>query len=308
MCEQIKNNDDDIDLNNTAGVYNGCDDVYNNVPVIQPSQQKDGSLNTLQNDNIDPETVDRRTVSSCVSRQLCNNDSKMCVAVCNVDRFQEVEFTDERPFEVKDEVDSNDITEHPHDDKPRPYFCTVCNKRFTTKGHLKIHKIIHTGEKLYSCSQCGKCFASQPYLSKHMNVHKSKYKCIKCGKSYGSKRSLVKHVQSHSGEKAYEYTVCRLNKCHICDKAFCQPGHLDNHMRVHTGEKSSKCHICDKAFSRPGRLNIHMRIHTGYKPYKCHVCDKAFNEPGYLSKHMRVHTGDKPVSYTHLTLPTNREV
>ena len=35
MCEQIKNNDDDIDLNNTAGVYNGCDDVYNNVPVIQ---------------------------------------------------------------------------------------------------------------------------------------------------------------------------------------------------------------------------------------------------------------------------------
>ena len=32
--------------------------------------------------------------------------------------------------EVKTEADSNDITEHPHDDKPRPHLCTVCDKRF----------------------------------------------------------------------------------------------------------------------------------------------------------------------------------
>ena len=49
MCEQIENDDDDIDLNITAGVYNGCDDVYDNVPVIQQSQQRDRSLNTYRN-------------------------------------------------------------------------------------------------------------------------------------------------------------------------------------------------------------------------------------------------------------------
>ena len=40
-------------------------------------------------------------------------------------------------FEAKTEADSNDVTEHPHDDKPRPYVCTVCEKRFTTRRSLK---------------------------------------------------------------------------------------------------------------------------------------------------------------------------
>jgi len=43
-------------------------------------------------------------------------------------------------FEVKIEADSNDITEHAHDDRPRPYLCTVCDKRFAAKQHLKQHK------------------------------------------------------------------------------------------------------------------------------------------------------------------------
>jgi len=34
MCEQIEN-DDDVELSNTASVYNGSDDVCNNVPMIQ---------------------------------------------------------------------------------------------------------------------------------------------------------------------------------------------------------------------------------------------------------------------------------
>ena len=34
MCDQIEK-DDDIELSNTAGVYNGSDDVSNNVTMIQ---------------------------------------------------------------------------------------------------------------------------------------------------------------------------------------------------------------------------------------------------------------------------------
>ena len=87
-----------------------------------------------------------------------------------MERVQEVEFTDERPFEVKVEADSNDTTEHLHDDKPRPYLCTVCDKRFTRKYSLNVHKQIHTTGKLYSCTLCEKCFPTQRYLSAHMNV------------------------------------------------------------------------------------------------------------------------------------------
>jgi len=74
-------------------------------------------------------------------------------------------------FEVKIETDMNDITEHPHDGKPRPYLCTVCDKRFGTKKHLKQHEQTHNVDKLYSCTQCEKRFATQRNLSQHSNVH-----------------------------------------------------------------------------------------------------------------------------------------
>jgi len=119
-----------------------------------------------------------------------------------------VYYTGETSFEVKSQADSNDITEHPHDDKPRPYLCTVCDKQFTTKQHLNSHKISHTGEKLYSCNQCGKRFSSQSYLRSHTNTHSSKYKCTECGKCFGANRYLTKHRRIHSGEKPFECTVC----------------------------------------------------------------------------------------------------
>ena len=51
---------------------------------------------------------------------------------CFSDAESSVENKDQ-PFEIKTEDDSNDITEHPHDDKSRPYLCTVCYKQFTRK-------------------------------------------------------------------------------------------------------------------------------------------------------------------------------
>ena len=47
--------------------------------------------------------------------------------------------------------------------------------------------------------------------------------------------------------------------------------------------------------------------------HECDVCEKMFGSPSQLAIHMRTHTNEKPyecdaVSYTHLTLPTNREV
>jgi len=190
----------------------------------QQSDQRDGSSNTLHHDNIDSETVDRKPVSSCVSRQLCNNDSEMCVGVCVVERDQEVEFKDERPFKVKIEVDSNDITE-----KPRPYFCIMCDKRFTNIVHLNRHKQIHNTGK-YLCSQCEKRFATQKYLNQHMNVHSSKYKCTECGKCFRSNNELTVHRRIHSGEKPFE--------CTVCGKRFTISGNLVTHRRIHRGEKA----------------------------------------------------------------------
>jgi len=37
----------------------------------------------------------------------------------------EVQIAAVHSFEIKSETDNNDITEHPHDDKPRPYVYTT---------------------------------------------------------------------------------------------------------------------------------------------------------------------------------------
>jgi len=52
----------------------------------------------------------------------------------------------------KIETDSDDIAEQSRDDKSRPHVCTVCNKSFTTKRNLNVHRERHTGKNLYSCS------------------------------------------------------------------------------------------------------------------------------------------------------------
>jgi len=66
---------------------------------------------------------------------------------------------------------------HQRDDKPRPYQCTVCDKRFRIKRSLHDHKSKHRGERLYSCAQCQKHFTSQSTLSQHMNIHTRKFSC-----------------------------------------------------------------------------------------------------------------------------------
>ena len=81
-------------------------------------------------------------------------------------------YTGESSVTVKTEADSNDITEHPHDDKPRLCLCTVCDKRYASKHGLKYHKLTaHSGGNSHLCTQCYKRFQNQRCLRIHMNVH-----------------------------------------------------------------------------------------------------------------------------------------
>ncbi|XP_073689319.1 uncharacterized protein [Garra rufa] len=172
----------------------------------------------------------------------------------------------------------------------KPYSCKQCGKSFKQQAHLKSHMRIHTGEKPYSCKQCGKSFKQQAHLRSHMRIHTGEkpYSCKQCGKSFTEKRSLNRHMRCHTGEKPYS--------CKQCGKSCTDEGSLNRHMIFHTGEKPYTCLQCGKSFTEKGSLNRHMRFHTGEKPYTCQQCGKSFTQKGSLNRHMSFHTGEKPYS------------
>jgi len=218
----------------------------------------------------------------------------------STDRYQ--------PFEIKTE----DITEH--DDKPRPYLCTVCDKRFPRRDSLHKHSLIHSGvkplvrrlcgnkngslnrreqihteENMYSCSECEKSFSLRNALSMHKNIHTDKYKCTECDIRCRCSLDLVRHRRIHSGKKPFE--------CSVCSKRFARAARLAVHSRTyHSGKKPYKCPMCGEEYIRSCDLNGHIRVHhTGDKPYKCSLCSERFGDFSSLMSHQGdVHRVESP--------------
>lgn len=78
--------------------------------------------------------------------------------------------------------------------------CRLCGKRFANPSALKIHSVVHTGEKPYSCNVCGKGFTQKGNLKSHQRVHTGEkpHHCVKCGKSFSQKISLKQHLMAHT--------------------------------------------------------------------------------------------------------------
>lgn len=141
-------------------------------------------------------------------------------------------------------------------------------------------------DESYTCYKCGKIFAYESYLERHVKyVCPDKtgrtWKCSYCSKAFQYPCYLRRHMRSHTGESPY--------KCTQCSRAFVRSTDLQRHLRNHTGEKPYKCQECSRAFARSTDLKRHMRTHTGEKPYKCWQCSKAFSQSGSLQTHLHTH-------------------
>ncbi|CAG2165032.1 unnamed protein product [Oppiella nova] len=170
----------------------------------------------------------------------------------------------------------------------KPYSCSECEARFSTKGNLLVHQRRHTGEKPFQCDRCPASFSTKGNLKRHIKAHSGErpWKCSQCESRFTEKKSLKVHMRRHTGEKPYQ--------CSVCGKSFSQTGVLQTHMALHLDERKHLCELCGKAFRQRSQLRLHVLRHEGVKRWDCTDCEAKFLTKGDLERHHRVHTGERP--------------
>ncbi|XP_073537598.1 uncharacterized protein [Phyllobates terribilis] len=161
-----------------------------------------------------------------------------------------------------------------------------CGKYFNHKSEL----ISHAEEKPCSCSECSKHFASKSKLVKHQRLHtrEKPYLCPDCGKYFADSSHFLRHQRIHTGEKPYS--------CSECGNCFAEKSSLIRHQRIHKGEKPYSCSECGKFFTNKSNLIRHQKLHTGEKLFSCSDCEKSYAYKTHLVRHQMIHTGEKPFS------------
>ena len=170
----------------------------------------------------------------------------------------------------------------------KSYQCPHCPYIAKRSDHLKYHIRTHTGEKPYSCVECGQRFTQSGSMSTHMRTKHSTdqakvHQCPHC--SYFAKRFdyLKDHIRTHTGEKPFS--------CEECGQSFTQSGHLRTHMHTKHSTDQTKVHQCPhcpySTKHSATTLRYHIHTHTGEKPYSCEECGKRFTSRSNCNSHKR---------------------
>ncbi|XP_043322078.1 zinc finger protein 77-like isoform X1 [Cervus canadensis] len=200
-----------------------------------------------------------------------------------------------------------DLTVHEsYQIKIQPHQCITCGKAFRDHSLKKNQQKSHTGQKPYTCEECGQtcscvlCLSpagETDFIEKPDKCQDAGRASKRCMKSHSSKQSLdckkSGEALTFQGHKRGQYGQ-KIYVCDVCGKSFSYYCQLKRHVRTHTGEKPYKCKECGKAFTGISHFREHVRMHTGEKPYECKQCGKAFSWCTYLREHMRTHSGEKP--------------
>lgn len=141
-----------------------------------------------------------------------------------------------------------------HNRDPKDLVCHICQWEFKERSNLKQHLESHGNNKT-TCAVCNKVL-SHRYLHEHLKIHSGnkEFQCSTCGKTFVSKERLKRHMVRHyAGEPKY--------KCDLCPKAYTRSDKLLYHRRTHDQQMTHTCRNCGKGFFSIKSLRKHENKH-----------------------------------------------
>lgn len=205
--------DDDEEENDEEEDDDDDDDVqFVDVSQQGPSQNIQQSLST-NSDNIndlDEYSLDTFDDFDIVGTVMDSNQGSFTCHICNRSFFHKGTLTHHMKSHksnfcniCKQEFPHGQLDTHicvpPVASHKVSKSCELCGKVFANPSALRIHYVVHTGEKPYRCSICGKGFTQKGNLKCHLRIHTGErpFQCMWCGKTFTQKVNLNHHVMSH---------------------------------------------------------------------------------------------------------------
>lgn len=192
---------------------------------------------------------------------------------------------------------------HVSDDKP--FSCPECDEKADHWRGLAMHlwKIHSIDMDLHTCPICGYKTYSLFKLDNHKRIHSEdrEFICTTCGKGFKQLSQLRNHNVIHLDRKNMpEKRWYSEQECDICHRTFSDSKCLRKHQQaVHNKLKPYSCTYCGHMSARKAMLQLHMRQHTGEKPFVCEHCEYRTGDHNSLRRHRMRHTGTKPYKCPH---------
>lgn len=186
----------------------------------------------------------------------------------------------------------------------QPVVCDICGKTISSRKNLRVHKTVkHFKNGSFACQICGRKFALNRDLKRHMPLHTNerKYECPHCGLQCKQPGHLTKHIRTHTEVMNW--------RCDCCFKNFKVQADLKKHCFTEHADISKEnltCSVCKEKLKLPNSVYLHSLRHSGVREFQCHICKASFKLKQHMQVHMKTH--EKPKDVEKIVCPIcNRE-